>query len=447
MDKSSLRQRQIVARPGACLSAAIVASAVSVSTFAEPPVATGNMPRGGTPAYSLFYVCKGSPEGGNGCIGPSGPLIQAADGNFYGTSSGGGDFVYWGTVFRLTPQGEFSLLHSFSGDDGNGPLGGVVQASNGDFYGVTFAYPAGGGWGPGSIYRVSPSDDFSTLHVFTGFSGAAMPDGGTPNGPLIQASNGDLYGTTRTGGFKDQGTVFRISPDGVYKMIDTFDSNAPAPTFNGAYPTGPLTQGRDGFLYGTTEMGGRSPNCAPPGCGTVFRIDLEGRLLAWASLSEHEGAAPSGALLEAADGRMYGTTRKGGWGCSHNGCGTIFSFDPAGGSIRLEYKFAGPDGSYVAAGLIQASDGNFYGAARDGGFEHSFDCRFSANGCGTLFRLTPEGSLTILHRFHSGNDAASPDGTLLQGRDGALYGPAPNGAYYNGDGWSGAVYRWQLPAR
>jgi uncharacterized repeat protein (TIGR03803 family) len=355
----------------------IVASAVSLSAGAASesaaPVALGDPSQAGTPAYSVLYSCTDAD-----CFRPR-SLIQGTDGNLYGTSVAGVRHG-GGTVFRLTPQGEFSLLHTFTENDdhGCGPQG-LVQASNGDFYGTT------SGCGPfaaGTIYRLSPSGAFATLHRFHDTN-----DGALPNGPLVQATDGNLYGTA-LGGISSQGLVFRVSPEGGYKVIYAFNSNVPAPEFNGTYPGAPLTQGRDGFLYGTTTAGGRDPDCVD--CGTVFRMSLEGHVQAWASLGGPEGQLPAGALLEAANGKRIGTAAAGG-------------------------NLARPN------------------------CQHLQDC--FGFGCGTLFRLAPNGTFTVLHRFHdSPLDGAAPVGPLVQGSDGALYGTTEAG----GANRLGAVFRLQL---
>jgi uncharacterized repeat protein (TIGR03803 family) len=197
---------------------------------------------------------------------PRAPLIQGSDGNFYGTSPNGGNTTYGGgTVFRCTPGGVVTVLHSFSDPEGRDPEGGVVQGSDGNFYGTT---EAGGGSSSGSlgvVYRVTPAGGFTVLHTFTG----TAPDGQQPFGEMILARDGNFYGTTSGGGAGGLGSIFQLTPAGVYTTVYSFPNNGTSGFgITGYQPKGTLLEGSDGNFYGTTTGGNASNG------GTVFRLNI-----------------------------------------------------------------------------------------------------------------------------------------------------------------------------
>jgi uncharacterized repeat protein (TIGR03803 family) len=186
------------------------------------------------------------------------PLIQASNGNFYGTSYEGGDDTNAGTVFEFTPAGVVTTLHSFdggAGGQGNRPYDGLLQGSDGNFYGTT---EYGGTAELGTVFKITPSGDFTVLVNFTG------PNGAQPFASLIQATDGNFYGTTLLGGSLLNGTVFQLTPAGVLTTVYNFTYSGS----DGAQPKGMLVQGADRRLYGTTQAGGLY------GLGTVFALDL-----------------------------------------------------------------------------------------------------------------------------------------------------------------------------
>ena len=196
---------------------------------------------------------------------PRARLIQGTDGNFYGTSYKGGDLAFsGGTVFRCTPLGVVTVLHGFTDPEGNSPEGGVVQGSDGNIYGTT---EGGGSSNLGAIYRVTPAGDFTVLHQFTGSQSTA--DGAQPFGEMILAQDGNFYGTTTGGGAGALGTIFQLTPAGVYTTIYSFpNTGMPGAGTTGQQPRGTLLQTTDGNFYGTTTGGG------PSGVGTVFRLNV-----------------------------------------------------------------------------------------------------------------------------------------------------------------------------
>jgi len=197
-----------------------------------------------TPLYS-FCAMPNCIDGES----PAAPLIQATDGNFYGTTSMGGNPICGpngcGTVFRITPGGKLTTLHSFSSTDGYYPVAGLIQASDGNLYGAT---SSGGGGGNGTIFKITQTGGFETLYSF-----CAQPnctDGSGPYATLIQATDGNLYGTTSGGGVNGDGTVFSIGLNGALTTLHSFDETV-------AIPYGGVVQHTDGTFYGTTFEGGQ----------------------------------------------------------------------------------------------------------------------------------------------------------------------------------------------
>ena len=331
---------------------------------------------------------------------PQAGLIQAVDGNFYGTTytseSSRGPFPSDGTVFKMDALGNLMVLHSFAGypSDGSHPKSGLIQAADGSFYGTT---SDGGASGYGTVFKMDSLGNLTVRHGF-GYIGGAYPVAG-----LIQAADGNFYGTGQRGGAFDHGAVFRMDSSGTLTVLHSFNGS------DGVSPETSLIQATDGNFYGTTLAGGAN------GSGTVFRMDAAGNLTVLHSLTGSDGANPSAGLIQATDGNFYGTTENG-----PNGgiAGTVFRMDAAG-NLTVLYSFAGhqSDGAFPLA-LIQATDGNFYGTAGFGG---------AFNG-GTIFKMDFAGKLTVLHSFN-GSDGAGPAG-LIQAADGYFYGTTTSGGRY-----------------
>jgi uncharacterized repeat protein (TIGR03803 family) len=356
-------------------------------------------------------------------------LIQGSDGNFYGTTQGGGKYGQ-GTVFSLTPAGAQTVLYSFAGGPGDGAAPqGLIQGGDGNLYGTTSgggqgscgAQPVAGNASPqagcGTVFQVTLGGTESILYFFSGGS-----DGGAPNPSLVAVANGDLYGSASAGGAGRNGVVFQLTLAGVETVLHSFAGTAS----DGALPGG-LVLGTDGNLYGVTSRGGASNN------GTVFHLTPAGvETLLYSFAAGSDGAGPSAPLVEGTDGNFYGTTPFGGLnpnpgpGCQH-GCGTVFKVTPAGVETVL-YAFAGgrADGANPYAALIQGSDGNFYGTTSSGG---NSGC---LQGCGTAFSITPAGIETVLHFFGAtSSDGIEPSTALIQTSDGDFYGTTPSGGQFN----------------
>ena len=363
-----------------------------------------------------------------GGYSPFAGLVQGSDGNFYGTTSNGGT-NYVGNVFRISPSGSETNLHIFTGppNDGAFPYPGPVQGSDGNFYGTTYN---GGNtncpFGCGIVFRISPSGSETNLHSFAG----PPNDGANPEAGLVQGSDGNFYGTTTLGGTNGEGTVFRISPSGSETNLYSFGSFPK----DGLKPSAGLVQGSDGNFYGTTPNGGTN-SCD---CGTVFRISPSGSYSNLYSFgrSSSDGQYPYAGLVQGSDGNLYGVTGEG-----MNNDGTVFRISLSGSETNL-YSFGSSpnDGIDPPAALVQGSDGNFYGTTYEGGTN-------SCN-CGTVFRISPGGSYTNLHSFAGyPTDGDSPDAWLVQGSDGNFYGTTESGGASTNCGLygCGTVFRFSIP--
>ncbi len=367
---------------------------------------------------------------------PQAGLVQATNGELYGTTSAGGSAGF-GTVFSMTPGGALTTLHSFclqsSCADGSFPVGGLVQTTDGDFYGTT---DSGGVYGSdtggyGTIFDLTPSGTFTTVQSFDG------TDGQNPLALLVQSGNGTLYGTAGGGAYA-HGEVFKLTSGGTLSALVSLCERYPCP--RGAYPYAGLLMAADGSLYGTTLQGGVGTcNEDPPdGCGVVFKTTVEGKatvLYSFCILTDClDGQNPLGALVQGSDGNLYGTTQNGGANCVGDyGCGTVFKMT-TGGVLTTLYSFCSQsgcaDGANPYAGLIQGSDGNLYGTTGYGG----------ASGQGTIFKITPAGELTTLYSFCAQNgctDGANPTAPLVEDTNGELYGTAFEG----GTAGFGVVFR------
>jgi uncharacterized repeat protein (TIGR03803 family) len=313
---------------------------------------------------------------------PMSPLVPGFDGNLYGTTELGGarDF---GTVYRLTPGGEVSTVLSFTGADGSNegsfPLSGLVRGTNGVFYGTTLR---GGTRRIGTIYAITPAGVFASLVEFAGRGAADL--GKLPLAALLQDDDGAFYGTTQRGGGSEEGTIFKMTEQGEVTTLIAFDSDAEVN--DGGLPAAALIKGSDGNFYGTTELGGAN------NLGTVFRMDAAGEITYMAEFTgiagASKGARPISKLIEGSDGSLYGTTREGGAG----NFGTVFRITTAGVlSTLAEFTGGGPAnrGSHPAGPLLEGADGHFYGTTRTGG----------ANGHGTVFRMSSTGTLSTMVDF------------------------------------------------
>ncbi|HTR23516.1 MAG TPA: choice-of-anchor tandem repeat GloVer-containing protein [Terriglobales bacterium] len=370
----------------------------------------------------------------NGANPYFGPLVQGRDGNLYGTTEGGGANSA-GTVFKMTLDGTLTPLYSFCAQlncaDGEDPVAGLVLGTDGNFYGTTLS---GGGFGNcsstgcGTIFKISPTGNLSTIHSF----GSLPGDGFQPVAGLVQGNNGSFYGTTGEG---FDGTFFRISSSGTFKELHDFyppegifpwtgptlgsDGSFYGTTVGGGTssacndgcgtvykikPTGKLTtlhsfgladgaspysgtvQASDGNFYGTTTLGGINPNSctfvvASEACGTIFQITATGQLTSLYYFCSVgiclDGLDAFGTLIQATDGNLYGTTVQGGLFT----LGVLFQVTTSG-SFQVLHNFDRDNGGNPSAGLVQATNGKLYGTTFYGG--SSQNCPY---GCGSIYSL------------------------------------------------------------
>jgi uncharacterized repeat protein (TIGR03803 family) len=361
---------------------------------------------------------------------PMGALVQGLDGNLYGTTFQGGpsgalnDGRWNGTLFKITlgqdGLGKITVIYNFCSlsncADGNGPHGALTRAATGgEFYGVTTkggANTDASGLSGGTIFKITPRGTLRTLYNFC--AQLNCTDGEYP-WSVTQAPNGELYGTTTEGGKYGGGTVFKISPSGALKTLYNFCS-LDDDCASGKLPYSGLLLGAGGAFWGTTTQGGTHRNG-----GTIFKITQSGEYttiynfcVQSSSVQEcSDGADPSGTLVQTLNGDIFGVTSAGG-----TGAGTIFKVTPSG-TFKTFYNFCSQagcmDGGVPEAGLIQASDGNLYGTTTDGGL----------NGYGTIFKITPSGTLTTLYSICSQKlcaDGWNPMTQMVQSTNGYLYG-------------------------
>jgi uncharacterized repeat protein (TIGR03803 family) len=337
---------------------------------------------------------------------PGASLVQGPDGRAYGTTVYGGARGS-GSVFRITREGTLTTLYNFCASDncvdGAAPIAGLVLGTDGSFYSTT---QDGGDNGFGTVFKITPTGTLTNLHSFD------LSDGAAPAQGLVQATDGDFYGTTLRGGVVNDtcpmgcGTIFKITPEGTLTTLHSFNS------IDGANPQyGALIQAVDGNFYGTTAEGGDNGNY-----GTVFKITRDGILTTLHSFDSIDGASPGGWLVQATDGTFYGTTAAGGIStCVPYGCGTVFKITP-GGALTTLYSFCiqsnCTDGEIPEAGLVLATDGSLYGTTARGGANSLY---------GTVFKIGQGGALTTLHSFNS-TDGAVPIGGLVQATNGTFYG-------------------------
>ncbi len=312
-----------------------------------------------------------------------------------------------------SPAQTLTTLASFNGANGAYPyfLMTLVQGNDGNFYGTTYA---GGASNAGTVFKITPAGTLTTLYSFCAQSDCT--DGAYPFGGLVQGTDGNFYGTTYEGGANDAGTLFKITPAGTLTTLYSFCAQSGCT--DGEFPIDKLVQGTDGNFYGTTYAGGTNS------VGTVFQFipNQSGNggtlntLYSFCSQSGcTDGELPLAGLVQASDGNFYGTTYEGG---GTNNAGTVFKITPTGTLTPL-YSFCSltdcSDGEAPYAGLVQASDGDLYGTTSEGG----------ANAGGTLFKITPTGTLTPLYSFCSQTgctDGEFPVSRVVQATDGNFYG-------------------------
>jgi len=323
-------------------------------------------------------------------------ITQGRDGALYSTSASGDNVTGFGPMFRITTTGKMSEPFSFGSATGVSNSG-LTLGTNGNFYGTTF----GGMGGIAVLYELTPTGSLNTLYTFD------TSDGSKFEAPPIQGTDGNLYGVATQGGSSDCGYIYKLTlPGNTYSVPHQFGNT------DGCDPFAPLLQGTDGNFYGTTTSGGTGSS------GVVFKISAAGHLSVVFNFDgTKHGGSPVSPLIQATDGNFYGTTTGGG----KFGTGTVFKMTPAGHVTLLHSINGTTDGYGPIAGLVQATDGNFYGTAPQGG--NGTNC---ASGCGTIFRVTPAGVFDVIYNF-DGTTGQDPLVTLFQHTDGLLYGDTFDG--------------------
>ena len=346
-----------------------------------------------------------------------------------------------------TPPSNDSVIHTFiGGAEGTSPYDGVISDAAGNLYGTTWAggdltgFSAGEGYG--TVFMVDASGNLLTLHTFAG----PPTDGAGPSGPLTRDAAGNLYGTTSSGGNgadpAGYGTVFKLDAAGNETVLHHFTGGE-----GGFEPAGGVLRDSNGNLYGVTASGGLPcPN--PDGCGTVFRLEPDGTFTTLHRFAADgaEGTRPSSGLIADAAGNLYGVTS--GWPFGgngrDNGRGIVFRIDSAGVFTML-YDFATDSVAAHPMGPLMRDDaGNLYGVTATGGDEDG----------GTIFKLDPEGEISILHEFGRTDPTGwwivsdDPGGTfplagLVGDPAGIVYGTTRSG----GNPHRGIVYRFDLQSR
>jgi len=310
-----------------------------------------------TPGGALKVLYSFDPAG-VGAVHPSSGLTLGIDGNLYGTTQVGGPDNA-GTVFKITPSGTTTILHTFSAHtEGSRPEVAPIQGTDGNFYGTTHYDHFEGHYG--GVYKMTRSGKLTVLAVGIG----SIPSG------LIQGTDGSFYGTTRGTGAGD-GTAFKITPQGKFKTLHTF-VGYPG---DGNLPYGPPIEAIDGNFYGTTQKGGAHNagtfyKMSPPGVVTIlFSFPAPGT----------QGYWPLASPVQASDGNFYGTAYGGGT----KGTGALFRISPAGSYELLYNDFTGVSGTHPEEPLLQNTNGIFYSATYEGGTGTGVNCLY----CGVLYSL------------------------------------------------------------
>lgn len=377
------------------------------------------------PAHAQVFGKMASFGGVNGDYPEFSSVVQGTDGNFYGTTlfggtaaaCGNGNAQPCGNIYKLTPGGVLTNFYSFCSlpkcADGESPTESLTLGANGNFYGTT---THGGANDGGTIFEITPAGKLTTLYNFCALG--TCPNGSAPQSVLLLASNGNFYGTTSRGDGHGGGTVFQITPTGHFSTIYRFCSLTNCA--DGAGPAAGLIQGTDGNLYGTTSSGG---SAAKNGYGTIFKLTPSGILTTLYTFLCSQSGCPNGAspqapLFQASNGNLYGTTLGGGASaqCAAVGCGVAFEVTTDGAFTKL-HDFCSEanctDGAQPYAGMIQATNGNLYGTTH------------SSRRSSVIYQITPSGTFTTVHTFCGTSTCPygnAPYAGLFQGTNGVLYG-------------------------
>ncbi|HZT14017.1 MAG TPA: choice-of-anchor tandem repeat GloVer-containing protein [Candidatus Baltobacteraceae bacterium] len=306
-------------------------------------------------AYSIIHrFVRQAPPGHR--ANPDGGLVSDPAGNLYGTTTEGGP-MHMGTVYKINPAGQVITLHTFTGSDGDFPYATLLRDTAGNLYGTT-KYGGASACTCGTVFKIDSTGRESVLYSFAGGT-----DGSGPYGGVVRDAQGTLYGTTLTGGSshcvgEGCGIVFKIDSHGHETVLHRFPNSAN----DGGHPGDTLLFGPDGNLYGTTDSGGTVDR------GTVFKIDKAGHeTVLYNFTGGSDGAGPFAGLIQGAAGKFLGTTEFGGGTQCQLGCGTVFELDSLGHETVLYAFTGGADGAYPIAGVIADAAGVLYGTTSQNG--------------------------------------------------------------------------------
>ena len=364
---------------------------------------------------TVLYNFPGARDGSGWGQISTASLTLDSEGNLYGTTSGG-DNVNQGVVFKLSPSGKETLLHSFTGGaDGGVPLGSVVLDPAGNVYG-TAQY--GGASGIGVVFKIDSLGNQTVLHSF------ARTDGAYPAAGVILDSEGNCYGTTEQGGAFGYGVVFELDPLGNETVLHSFTGGS-----DGRNPLGSVLRDPAGNLYGTTSGGGTPGGCDCNGCGVVYKVDPSGNQTVLHAFAGADGSFPSSNLVSDSEGNLFGTASRGG----ASGNGVVFKLDPVGNLTVLHSFAGGSDGASPYSGLTIDSAGNLYGTCPAVG----------QYGGGVVFSLDPVGNETVVYSFQGFQPdpgGSEPFAGVTNDSFGNLYGTT----LYGGAGNVGVVFKLAL---
>jgi uncharacterized repeat protein (TIGR03803 family) len=363
------------------------------------------------PAQAQTFTTLYSFTGGSHGNAPFAGVFQDQAGNLYGTTVYGGDLNCFaptgcGVVYKVSPDGTETVLHSFSGPDGQWPFTPVIRDSKGNIYGAIYN---GGVNYYGAVFKIDTAGKETVLYNFAGGSDGCYPFQG-----LVRDEAGNLYGTTAGCGYGElgYGTIFKVDKAGNFTLLHTFTRE----TSDGGNPHyGHLTMDKSGNLYGVTLWGGAYDE------GVLYKLSKNETFTLLHSFAggASDGCNPYGSVVQDETGNLYGTTS----GCDSNDYGNIWKVSQKAKETIL-HSFAGgrSDGCGLQTGVTRDSKGNLYGTTAWCG----------AHNLGTLYQLNAKGKLTLLHSFRKGSDGANPWGEVLRTTKGTLFGVT----YDGGTVWS-----------
>jgi uncharacterized repeat protein (TIGR03803 family) len=398
----------------------------TISVLVVAALAAASCAASATPREKVIYSFD--PAIGDGAQ-PQGGVVMDGQGNLYGTvqdgAGGGCGGGGCGAVFKLTPKGEETILHVFSGGDGAFPVPGLVADAAGNLYGTALDGGPIHHCACGVVFKVTADGQFGIVHAFRG--GA---DGAHPVAALVIDKRGDLIGTTVDGGTdcngtgEGCGTVFKIKPDGRKVVLHAFGGA------DGIAPEADLALDASGNIYGTTGNGGSDCDGTGQGCGVIFKLAPDGtQTTLYVFEGASHGAYPTGGVAIDGTGTLYGTTNNGGIDCDGSGgCGTVYKLSPDGTETGLHSFTGGSDGEHPRATLVMDNAGRMYGTAVEGGSE---------NDGGVVFEIKPGGGERIVYAFTGGDDGGGPFGPLMMDAKGDLYGTTFTG----GTDFFGTVFK------